>query len=150
MAHDRKEKTELTDEQIAAEEAFMKGVPRVNIGALVMPGIWGPAHGLWACILFYPIWLFADNTFYAAWSQPSPLSLILAAVVFALLLALQIVFGILSQPYAWHRAAAAGKTKEKYLAQQKIWAVAMVAVGAVFIVVATYYNVVMRPVVGAW
>lgn len=146
----KNEETELTDEQIAAEQKFMSGVPRVNIGALVMPGIWGPAHGLWACIFFYPIWLFADNTFYAAWVEPSALSLTLAAIVFVLLLGLQVVFGILSQPYAWHRAAAAGKTKEKYLSQEKVWAVAMVAVGVVFIAVATYYNLVMRPVVGAW
>ena len=51
---------ELTDEQIAQEEKFLKGLPRVNIGALVMPGIWGPAHGFWACILFYPLMIFID------------------------------------------------------------------------------------------
>ncbi len=147
---DKRKQADLTDEQIAAEERFMQGIPRVNIGALVMPGIWGPAHGIWACIFFYPIWLFADNTFYAAWREPSALSLIVAAVVFVILLALQIVFGILSQPYAWHRAVAAGKSKEKYLSQQKVWAVAMIAVGVVFIAIATYYNLVLRPVVGAW
>ena len=57
--------TELTDEQIAREERFLEGIPRLNIGALFLPPIWGPAHGMWATILFYPIWLFADNTFYA-------------------------------------------------------------------------------------
>ena len=141
---------ELTDEQIAAEQAFMAGVPRVNIGALVMPGIWGPAHGLWVCFLFYPIWLFADNTFYAAWLEHTPLAIILAVVVLVALTALQVVFGILAQPYAWHRAADMGKSKKTYLARQKVWAVAMVAVGAVFIGVATYYNLIVRPTVGAW
>ena len=43
---------ELTDQQIAEEEEFLKGLPRVNIGALAMPGIWGPCHGFWVCILF--------------------------------------------------------------------------------------------------
>ena len=54
---------ELTDEEIAREEKFLKGVPRVNIGALFLPPIWGPAHGMWAAILFYPIWLFAITPF---------------------------------------------------------------------------------------
>ncbi|MEG0459959.1 MAG: viscotoxin-A3, partial [Gordonibacter sp.] len=58
----------LTDEQIANEERFLEGIPRLNIGALFLPPIWGPAHGFWASILFYPVWLFADNTFYAAWT----------------------------------------------------------------------------------
>ena len=60
--------TELTDEQIAREEKFLEGIPRLNIGALFLPPIWGPAHGMWAAILFYPIWLFADNMFYAAYA----------------------------------------------------------------------------------
>ena len=148
MARDNTVSNELTDEQIAAEEAFMSGVPRLNIGALFMPGIWGPAHGLWPCILFYPIWLFADNTFYSAWSAPSVLSVVLAFIVFVVLLGVQVAFAILSQPYAWHRAAAAGVAKERYLARQRMWAIAMVIVGVIFIVVATYYNLVIRPTVG--
>ncbi len=94
---------ELTDEQIAAENAFLEGVPRLNLGAFLMPGIWGPAHGLWICILFYPLWLFADNTFYAAFSERSLLAVVLAAIVFVMLLAVHVVFGILSQPFASRR-----------------------------------------------
>ena len=51
---------ELTDQQIAREEKFLEGIPRLNVGALFLPPIWGPAHGMWAALLFYPIWLFAD------------------------------------------------------------------------------------------
>ena len=50
---------ELTDEQIAQEEKFLEGIPRLNIGALFLPPIWGPAHGIWITILWYPVWLFA-------------------------------------------------------------------------------------------
>lgn len=135
----------LTDEEIAAESKFLEDIPRVNIGALIMPGIWGPAHGLWICILFYPLYLFADNVFYGAYSNPTTLSVILALVIFVALFSVQVVFGILSQPYAWHKAADNGKTKEKYLFQQKIWAAVMVVVGIIFIAVATYYNLVIRP-----
>ena len=59
----------------------MDGLPRVNLGALLMAPVWGPAHGIWASILFYPAWLVADNAFYAAASEPTPLTLYAMAVV---------------------------------------------------------------------
>ena len=121
--------TELTDEQIAREEKFLEGIPRLNIGALFLPPIWGPAHGMWAAILFYPIWLFADNTF----------TLTVGTVVFA----------ILGQPFAAHRAASLGQDKETYLKRERIWTIASVIAGIAMIAAATYYNLVIRPTVGA-
>ena len=135
---------ELTDEEIAREEKFLEGVPRVNIGALFLPPIWGPAHGMWAAILFYPIWLFADNTFYAAFATPSELS-----IVFVLLTAATVAFSVVSQPFAAHRAAKHGVSREKYLSRQRIWAVVSVIVGCVMIAAATYYNLAIRPGLGA-
>ena len=140
---------ELTDEEIAREEKFLKGIPRVNIGALFLPPIWGPAHGMWAAILFYPIWLFADNTFSAAFSAPSVLSVVFAVVVFVLLTAATVAFSIVSQPFAAHRAAEHGVSREKYLSRQRAWAVASVVVGCVMIAAATYYNLAIRPGLGA-
>ncbi len=140
---------ELTDEEIAREEEFLRGVPRLNIGALFLPPIWGPAHGFWATILFYPLWLFADNTFYAAYSERSALSIVFAVIVFALLTAATVIFAIVSQPMAAHRAAEHGVSKEKYLARQRVWAVVCVVVGAIMIAAATYYNIVIRPGMGA-
>ena len=87
---------ELTDEQIAAEERFLEGIPRWNIGALFLPPIWGPAHGFWVTILFYPLWLFADNSFYAAYSQRTTLSMVLAVVVGVVLVAVTFLFARLS------------------------------------------------------
>ncbi len=140
---------ELTDEQIAQEEKFLEGIPRLNIGALFLPPIWGPAHGIWASILFYPIWLFADNSFYAAWTERTPLAFIVAAVVFVTLTAGTVAFAIIGQPFAAHRAASRGVSKEDYLRRQRIWAVASVVVGCIMIAAATYYNLVIRPTVGA-
>ena len=97
--------TELTDEQIAREEKFLEGIPRLNIGALFLPPIWGPAHGMWAAILFYPIWLFADNTFYAAFTERTPLAIGIALIVLLTLTVGTVVFAILGQPFAAHRAA---------------------------------------------
>ena len=136
---------ELTDEQIAREEEFLSGMPRVNLGALFLPPVWGAAHGLWVAILFYPLWLFADNCFYGAWSNPSPLSIGVALAVFASLAAGTVVFAILGQPFAAHWSAARGMTKEQYLRRQRIWAVASIVVGVAMILAATYYNLEIRP-----
>lgn len=140
---------ELTDEQIAREEEFLKGIPRLSIGALFLPPIWGPAHGMWAALLFYPIWLFADNTFYAAWTERTPLALIVAAVVFVTLTAGTVAFSLIGQPIAAHRAASRGVDKEAYLRRERIWTVVSVVAGLAMIAGATYYNLVIRPTVGA-
>ena len=121
--------TELTDEQIAREEKFLEGIPRLNIGALFLPPIWGPAHGMWAAILFYPIWLFADNTFYAAFTERTPLAIGIALIVLLTLTVGTVVFAILGQPFAAHRAASLGQDKETYLKRERIWTIASVIAG---------------------
>ena len=107
---------ELTKEQIACEEKFLEGIPRWNIGALFLPPIWGPAHGFWATILFYPLWLVADN-----------------------------LFSRLSQPFAAHRAVARGVSKETYVRRERIWAVVCVVIGLAMLGFATWYNLMIRP-----
>lgn len=140
---------ELTDEQIAAEERFLEGIPRWNIGALFLPPIWGPAHGFWVTILFYPLWLFADNSFYAAYSQRTALSMVLAVVVGVVLVAVTFLFARLSQPFAAHRAVARGVSKEMYVRRERIWAVVCVVIGCAMIGFATWYNLMIRPGLGA-
>ena len=61
----------LTDEQIAEEEKFLRGLPRVNVGALLLAPVWGPAHGMWPAFLFFVAWLFVDNAIWAASVQPT-------------------------------------------------------------------------------
>lgn len=140
---------ELTDEQIAAEEKFLQGIPRWNIGALFLPPIWGPAHGIWVTILFYPLWLFADNSFYAAYEQGTPLAIALAIVVGVALIAVTLLFARLSQPYAAHRAVARGVAKETYVRRERVWAVVCVVIGLAMVCFATYYNLVVRSGMGA-
>lgn len=139
--------TNLTDEQIAAEKKFMEGLPRFNIGAFLMPPIWGPAHGIWVTILYYPIWLFIDNLFYATWQDPTPLSIVLSILAGAILLGITIAFAIVSQPIAAHRAERMGISRERYLSRQKKWAVASAIIAAAMLVLATVYNLDIRPTV---
>ncbi|MCI9129044.1 MAG: viscotoxin-A3 [Eggerthellaceae bacterium] len=137
----------LTDEQIKAEEEFMRGLPRMNAGAFLMPAIWGPAHGFWVTILYYPAWLVADNIFYACYEQPTALSIILAILTFAILLGITIAFAIVAQPIAAHRAEEKGRTRQEYLRQEKIWVVVSAIIAVVFLVLATWYNIAWRPYV---
>lgn len=125
----------------------MKGIPRFNVGAFFMPAIWGPAHGLWVAIIFYPLWLVADNTFYAAFSQRTPLAIAVAVAVFVVMVAITVAFSLIGQPLAARRAASRGKTKEEYLKSQRIWAAACIAIAVVALAAATYYNLAIRTTV---
>lgn len=111
----------ITEEQYAAEERLLQGVPRVNIGALFMPPIWGAAHGMWATIIFYPLWIVADTCFVNAIAFHTPVAIALGILVFAMLTAGTVAFSIASQPFALHRALSRGVSKETYLKRQKIW-----------------------------
>ena len=140
-----KEYAGLTEEQVRAERELLEGVPPINIGALLVPPLWGPGHGSWLTILWYPLWIFADNMFYSAWKYPSAFSVAFGLLTFVALVAFTLLYARLMQPRALHRAIEEkGMTKEEYLRAERKWAVACAIVGAVFIVGATYYNVVMR------
>lgn len=127
----------------------MGGLPPINIGALFMPPIWGAANGIWLAIIYYPVWLLADNLFYGAYSDPQPLTVVLSIITAVILALVTIVFARAGQGYACQRALSMGKTKEQYLKSQKKWAVAMVIMAVVMIAAATYYNLVIRPTLGA-
>ena len=138
---------ELTDEQIAEEEKFLKGLPRVNLGALLMPGIWGPAHGMWVAILFYPLWVFADNIIFNAYLNPEPIAIALAVIVGVAMIAFSVAFAIVSQPFAAHRAENRGVSRETYLKRQRIWAIVSFVLAVIAIAWATYYNLEIRTAV---
>ena len=108
----------LTDEQIAEEEKFLAGLPRVNLGALFLAPVWGPAHGMWAAFLFFVAWLFADNVIYAATVDPTVMNVVLAVLMAAGLVAATVVFAIVAQPFAAHRAENMGVNRETYLRRE--------------------------------
>lgn len=129
----------------AYRNELTKGLLPINLGALFMPPIWGPANGIWITILYYPMWLFADNLFYESFTNPSTLSIVFSVVVALILAAVTILFARISQGYACERALSMGKTKEWYIKRQRVWAVAMGILAVVMIAAATYYNLVIRP-----
>lgn len=139
----------LTDEQIAEEEKFLKGLPRVNLGALFLAPVWGPAHGIWAAFLFFVAWLFVDNVIYAAVTEPTVLSVVLAVVMTVALVGATVVFAIVSQPLAAHRAENLGESREHYLRRQRVWAAVSVVAAVIVVALATWYNLEFRPLVDA-
>ena len=134
----------LTDKQIKDEEKFLEGVPRFNIAAFLLPPLWGPVHGYWVTILFYPLWLFLDNMLYGVYADPSAFTILLAVGACVLYAAFCVAFSLVSQPLAYHRAHAKGVTKEQYLKQQRIWAVVSIVIAAIMLALATYYNLAIR------
>ena len=135
----------LTDEQIAAEDRFMRGLPRFNLAAFLIAPIWGPAHGFWITILYYPAWVLLDNVIYTAIWEPSPLSIIVAILSAALMIGVSVIFSLTAQPMAAHRAEDKGVSREDYLRRQRIWAVVSVVVAVIMVALATWYNVAFRP-----
>lgn len=139
---------ELTDKQIEQEEEFLKGIPRLNIGALLIAPLWGPAHGMWATILFYPLWLFVDNAIYAAYVEQTFLSIVVALLLGLSIIVGTVIFSILSQAFAAHRAAEKGIEKAQYLRNERIWAIVGLVLGIAIVTWATYFNIVVRPTLG--
>ena len=137
----------LTDKQIAQEEEFLEGISRFDLAALLGAPIWGPVNGFWSCILFYPLWLLADNFFVGMVQNPSVLFVVLGVVVAAILVTAHVAFMLVSVPIAWHRAADKGVTKDQFKKRQRIWAVVSVVLALVVVVLATYYHLVIDPVI---
>lgn len=135
---------ELTDQQIREEQRFLKGLPRVNWGALFMPGIWGPAHGFWVSLLFYPLWLLADNLTFHAYLNPQPQWIALSIVALIVTIGATIAFALVSQPIAAHRAEDRGITRQQYLKRERIWAVVCFIIAIAALAWATYYNLDIR------
>ncbi len=139
----------LTDEQIAEEEKFLRGLPRVNVGALLLAPVWGPAHGMWPAFLLFVAWLFVDNAIWAASVQPTVMNVVLATVMLVGLVAATVVFAIVAQPFAAHRAEAMGVDRATYLRRQRAWAVAGAVAAVAVVAFATWYNLDMRPAMEA-
>jgi uncharacterized membrane protein YdbT with pleckstrin-like domain len=128
---------EVADEQEIKAE--LDKLPRINYGALFMPAIWGPAHGQWVTILFYPIWIFADNCIASAVRYGGLLAIVLAAIVVAGTAAVTLLYASTAGRKAYLRVAHK-MTRERYLARERVWAVASALIALLFLGFATWYN----------
>ncbi len=136
--------SELNENIARKEEEFMSHVSYFNWGAFLMPGIWGPVHGIWVSIIFYPLWLLVDNLIYSAYVAPQPLSVTLATISVIIIIAFSFIFARISHPYAAHRAINRGLTFEQYNKHQKVWAIIALVLALAALAWATYYNLSLR------
>ncbi|MGI6591524.1 MAG: viscotoxin-A3 [Eggerthellaceae bacterium] len=136
-------------EQQAQVRDYLTGLPRFNLGALFMPPIWGPAHGMIATLLWYPAWLLADNVFFSAYSLRTPMSFVFAALTFVILFVFAFYFSYAMQPRAAIWCIQRGKTKEQFQRRQRIWGVVSIVIAAILLAFATYYNLNIRTPMGA-
>ena len=133
------------NEQVARQALdYLEGMPPVNIGALLIPPIWGPAKGNWATILWYPLWVFADNCLYAWYCLGTPLATAIGIFTLLLLIVATIGFAYYSRPYAALKAVEKGKTKEEFQRGERYWAIAGVVIAVLLLAGATYFNLYVR------
>lgn len=124
------------------EDAPRPHMPRLNLGALVMPALWGPFHGQWYMILFYPLWLLLDNLLYSTVHGNG--NIVLAVIALLLTAAFTIFYALNANSWGYPRAAAS-KTPEEYLARERLYALVFGLVAVLFLVFATWYNLMVRP-----
>lgn len=133
---------EAMDEQALDEAGYVKvdlsKLPKINWGALFMPAIWGPAHGQWLTILFYPIWIFADTCFVNAIFHGG-VFILFALLVFLGTAAVTIFYARTAGQKAYVRVAHK-MSLERYLKRERIWALVSACIALVFIGLATWYN----------
>lgn len=121
-------------------------MPRLNLGALFMPALWGPVHGQWFMILFYPLWLVLDNLVYGAvHGQQMAWLAVLACIATA---AFTIYYAMRANVHGYIHVASE-KSLEEYLATERKWSILFVLIGVAFIAFATWYNLAIRPGLGA-
>jgi len=123
-------------------EIDYSGLPKINLGALFMPAVWGPAHGQWISILFYPLWLFADTSItnavlFGGFTYALAASVILGTAALT-------IFYARTVGYKAYARVAHKVTKEQYLARERKWAVASLLIALIFVGFATWYNLTIR------
>jgi hypothetical protein len=135
-------KADIAVAMLVEKDEPLPRLPRMNWGALFMPALWGPGHGQWFMILFYPLWLFLDNLIYGAVRGTGPVWLAVAA---GLMAAAFTVFYARNANYYGYLRVVQEKSPEEYLRGERFWTVLGVVIGVAFLVFATWYNLAVRP-----
>jgi hypothetical protein len=123
-------------------ETNLARLPRLNLGALFMPAVWGPAHGQWVAIIFYPLWIFADSCFCNAIFFGG-VALALAITVFIGMVLVTVFFALTAGKPAYARVAHRVSI-ERYLKRERIWIFVSLAIAVLFFILATWYNISVR------
>lgn len=136
---------ESMDEEALDKAGYIKidlsKLPRINWGALFMPAVWGPGHAQWLTILFYPIWIFADNCFVSA-IEHGGIFIFLSVLVFIGTVAVTVMYARTAGQKAYLRVAHR-MSMEQYLKRERVWTAVSILIAAVFLAFATWYNLII-------
>ena len=122
--------------------ANLERLPRLSLGALFAPVIWGPAHGHWLTIALYPIWVWVDDLIMAAVKTPEPLTIVLAVLVTAGTVAVTVFFALTAGPKGYLRVADRVPI-DTYLKRERYWAIGGIVFAIAVIALATWFNLTM-------
>ena len=120
-------------------------LPRFNLGAFLMPPIWGPAHGQWVGAFFLPIWLFADSAIVAA-ARNGGLQWIGATVVIAGTLGFEYFFARKANGVAFRRVMDKMSVAE-FTRRQRTWGIAMIPLAVALVAWGLYFDLVLAATV---
>ena len=126
-------------------DEYRKQVGGVNIGAVLVPPLWGAFRGYWVTVLFYPLWIFADDAFYDAYSIGSTLSIVIACLILAGLIIATAIFARTAQSAIIGKAIVNGVSVEDFKRKERTMAIVCGIVAVLVIILATYWNLVLRP-----
>lgn len=116
-------------------------LPRFNLGAFLMPPIWGPAHAQWVGAFFLPIWLFADSAIVAA-ARGGGVQWIGAVLVIAGTLGFEFFFARKANGVAYRRVMDRMSVAE-FARSQRTWGLAMIPLAGALIAWGLYFNLVL-------
>lgn len=117
-------------------------LPKISIGALLMPCVWGPAHGYWITILYYPLMIFVDSAIRSAVDEGG-IAIAISAVMVAATVAVTVFFAKTAGPHAYARVADRVPI-EVYVRRERIWAVVSALLLVAALTLATVYNLYWR------
>ncbi len=132
----------MNEAETAQVSEDLKKLPAINWGALLMPAVWGPAHGYWVTVLFYPLWIFADVSLTNALFHGG-FTIVLAVTVFLGTAAFTLFFARTAGARAYLRVAHKVSLQE-YLRRERIWIAVSALIALVFLGLATWYNLAIR------
>lgn len=117
-------------------------LPKISIGALLFPCLWGPAHGYWITILYYPLMIFVDSAIRAAVDEGG-LAIAISIIMVAATVVATVFFAKTAGPHAYARVADRVPI-ETYVRRERIWAVVSALLLVAALALATVYNLYWR------
>ncbi len=117
-------------------------LPRFNLGAFLVPFLWGPGHHQWVGAFFLPIWLFTDSIIRTALGGPAALK-VASAVVVIVTVAFEAHFATRANGMAWRRVADR-MTLDEFVRRERLWAYAMIPLFVLFIGWAVWFDIALR------